>query len=125
MKLESLENIEDDEMASKIASIAVVLKAFGSMLLDRVLSSPIKFARIFKFSLKLKKVAQQMQSTQDQAEKLDSSVALISMILKYRHTNPKEMDMIFDVLEEITQKYNDDPKLRQDILNIVNQNATK
>lgn len=122
MGLDTLENMGDEEMAGKLISIGAILKVFGGMFFDKVLTSPIKFARIFKFSLKLKKAVEKTQTAKEQSEKLDNTISLIDMILKYRHTNPKEMDTIFETLEEIVQRYNNNPDVKQEILKIMQQN---
>lgn len=125
MRLFELEKMEDDEMASKFISIVSILKVFSDMLFDKILAHPIKFVRVFKFSLKLKKIATTAQNTQDKGEKLDSTISLVEMILKYRHTNPEEMEIIFETLEEILQKYKSNPDIKQKILNIIEHNSSK
>lgn len=125
MGFKALENMGDEEMAGKFMSIGAILKVFGGIFFDKVLSSPIKFARIFKFSLKLKKIAEKTQEAKNQSEKLDSTILLIDMILKYRHTNPKEMEAIFETLEEIVQRYTSNPNVKQEILNIMGQKSNQ
>lgn len=121
MGIEYLENMGDEEVAGKFMSFGAILKVFGSIFFDKVLGSPIKFARIFKFSLKLKKVAQKTQEAQNDEEKLDSTISMVDMILKYRHTNPKEMEAIFETLEEIVEKYKSNPNVKQEIINVMNR----
>ncbi len=125
MDSEKLDNIGDEAMAGKIMSIGIILKVFSGIIFDKMITSPIKFARITKLSFKLKKDIQQIQTTQDNAIKLDSTISLIATILAYRHTNPQEMDMVFDLLEEVIQKYNANPDIKQEILKLMEKNATK
>lgn len=123
MDLETLENMGDEEMAGKIVSIVAIIKVIGSNMLGRILSSPLKFAKLIKFSLKVKKEADKIQDKKDMGDKIDSSVAMAKMILEYRKTNPNEMETLFEILEEMVQKYQTNPDIKQDILNLIEKNG--
>ena len=92
-------------------------------MLGRILSSPLKFAKLIKFSLKVKKEADKIQDKKDMGDKIDSSVAMAKMILEYRKTNPNEMETLFEILEEMVQKYQTNPDIKQDILNLIEKNG--
>ena len=123
MDLETLENMGDEEMAGKIVSIVAIIKVIGNNMLGRILSSPLKFAKLIKFSLKVKKEADKIQDKKDMGDKIDSSVAMAKMILEYRKTNPNEMETLFEILEEMVQKYQTNPDIKQDILNLIEKNG--
>ncbi|MCI7411243.1 hypothetical protein [Helicobacter bilis] len=123
MDLETLENMGDEEMAGKIVSIVAIIKVFGSNMLGRILSSPLKFAKLIKFSLKVKKEADKIQDKKDMGDKIDSSVAMAKMILEYRKTNPNEMETLFEILEEMVQKYQTNPDIKHEILNLIEKNG--
>lgn len=123
MDLETLENMGDEEMAGKIVSIVAIIKVLGNNMLGRILSSPLKFAKLIKFSLKVKKEADKIQDKKDMGDKIDSSVAMAKMILEYRKTNPNEMETLFEILEEMVQKYQTNPDIKQDILNLIDKNG--
>ena len=123
MDLETLENMGDEEMAGKIGSIAAILKVLGNNMLGRILSSPLKFAKLIKFSLKVKKEADKIQDKKDMGDKIDSSVAMAKMILEYRKTNPNEMETLFEILEEMVQKYQTNPDIKHEILNLIDKNG--
>ncbi|MDY5949954.1 MAG: hypothetical protein SPJ16_01950 [Helicobacter sp.] len=123
MDLETLENMGDEEMAGKIVSIVAIIKVLGNNMLGRILSSPLKFAKLIKFSLKVKKEADKIQDKKDMGDKIDSSVAMAKMILEYRKTNPNEMETLFEILEEMVQKYQTNPDIKQDILNLIEKNG--
>ena len=115
MDLEILENIGDEEMAGKIVSIVAIIKVFGNNMLGRILSSPLKFAKLIKFSLKVKKEADKLQNKKDMGDKIDSSIAMAKIILEYRKTNPNEMEMLFGILEEMVDKYQTNQNIKQEI----------
>ncbi|EEO25039.2 MULTISPECIES: hypothetical protein [Helicobacter] len=123
MDLETLGNMGDEEMAGKIVSIVAIIKVLGNNMLGRILSSPLKFAKLIKFSLKVKKEADKIQDKKDMGDKIDSSVAMAKMILEYRKTNPNEMETLFEILEEMVQKYQTNPDIKQDILNLIEKNG--
>lgn len=123
MDLETLENMGDEEMAGKIVSIVAIIKVIGNNMLGRILSSPLKFAKLIKFSLKVKKEADKFQDKKDMGDKIDSSVAMAKMILEYRKTNPNEMETLFEILEEMVQKYQTNPDIKQDILNLIEKSG--
>ena len=123
MDLETLENMGDEEMAGKIVSIVAIIKVLGNNMLGRILSSPLKFAKLIKFSLKVKKEADKIQDKKDMGDKIDSSVAMAKMILEYRKTNPNEMETLFEILEEMVQKYQTNPDIKHEILNLVEKNG--
>lgn len=123
MDLETLENMGDEEMAGKIVSIVAIIKVIGNNMLGRILSSPLKFAKLIKFSLKVKKEADKIQDKKDMGDKIDSSVAMAKMILEYRKTNPNEMETLFEILEEMVQKYQTNPDIKHEILNLVEKNG--
>ena len=123
MDLETLENMGDEEMAGKIVSIVAIIKVIGNNMLGRILSSPLKFAKLIKFSLKVKKEADKIQDKKDMGDKIDSSVAMAKMILEYRKTNPNEMETLFEILEEMVQKYQTNPDIKHEILNLVDKNG--
>lgn len=123
MDLETLENMGDEEMAGKIVSIVAIIKVIGNNMLGRILSSPLKFAKLIKFSLKVKKEADKIQDKKDMGDKIDSSVAMAKMILEYRKTNPNEMETLFEILEEMVQKYQTNPDIKQDILNLIEKSG--
>ena len=123
MDLETLENMGDEEMAGKIVSIVAIIKVLGNNMLGRILSSPLKFAKLIKFSLKVKKEADKIQDKKDMGDKIDSSVAMAKMILEYRKTNPNEMETLFEILEEMVQKYQTNPDIKHEILNLVDKNG--
>lgn len=123
MDLETLENMGDEEMVGKIVSIVAIIKVLGNNMLGRILSSPLKFAKLIKFSLKVKKEADKIQDKKDMGDKIDSSVAMAKMILEYRKTNPNEMETLFEILEEMVQKYQTNPDIKQDILNLIEKNG--
>lgn len=123
MDLETLENMGDEEMAGKIVSIVAIIKVLGNNMLGRILSSPLKFAKLIKFSLKVKKEADKIQDKKDMGDKIDSSVAMAKMILEYRKTNPNEMETLFEILEEMVQKYQTNPDIKQDILNLIEKSG--
>ena len=122
MDLEILENMGDEEMAGKIVSIVAIIKVFGNNMLGRILSSPLKFAKLIKFSLKVKKEADKLQNKKDMGDKIDSSIAMAKIILEYRKTNPNEMEMLFGILEEMVDKYQTNQNIKQEILNIIDKN---
>ncbi|WP_281651621.1 hypothetical protein [Helicobacter bilis] len=123
MDLETLENMGDEEMAGKIVSIVAIIKVLGNNMLGRILSSPLKFAKLIKFSLKVKKEADKIQDKKDMGDKIDSSVAMAKMILEYRKTNPNEMETLFEILEEMVQKYQTNPDIKHEILNLIDKNG--
>lgn len=123
MDLETLENMGDEEMAGKIVSIVAIIKVIGNNMLGRILSSPLKFAKLIKFSLKVKKEADKIQDKKDMGDKIDSSVAMAKMILEYRKTNPNEMETLFEILEEMVQKYQTNPDIKHEILNLIDKNG--
>lgn len=123
MDLETLENMGDEEMAGKIVSIVAIIKVLGNNMLGRILSSPLKFAKLIKFSLKVKKEADKIQDKKDMGDKIDSSVAMAKMILEYRKTNPNEMETLFEILEEMVQKYQTNPDIKHEILNLIEKNG--
>lgn len=123
MDLETLENMGDEEMAGKIVSIVAIIKVLGNNMLGRILSSPLKFAKLIKFSLKVKKEADKIQDKKDMGDKIDSSVAMAKMILEYRKTNPNEMETLFEILEEMVQKYQTNSNIKHEILNLIEKNG--
>lgn len=123
MDLDTLENMGDEEMAGKIVSIVAIITVFGSNMLGRILSSPLKFAKLIKFSLKVKKEADKIQDKKDMGDKIDSGVAMAKIILEYRKTNPNEMETLFEILEEMVQKYQTNPDIKQDILNLIEKSG--
>ncbi|MDY5821530.1 MAG: hypothetical protein SPJ83_01845 [Helicobacter sp.] len=123
MDLETLENMGDEEMAGKIVSIVAIIKVLGNNMLGRILSSPLKFAKLIKFSLKVKKEADKIQDKKDMGDKIDSSVAMAKMILEYRKTNPNEMETLFEILEEMVQKYQTNPDIKHEILNLIEKSG--
>ncbi|WP_104718065.1 hypothetical protein [Helicobacter trogontum] len=119
MDLNTLEKMGDEEMAGKIASISAVLKIFGGHLLGKIASSPLKFARLLKFSFKIKKEVDKTKDEQDMGKKIDNTLVILKIVLDYRKTNPNEMEVLFEMLEEIVQKYQENPNMKQEILNLI------
>lgn len=111
--------MKEETMAAKITSIGIIAQVFGGFLLKKILASPLRFARIIKFALKLKKEANTLQSTQDKAARLDSTMKVVGMLLEYRRTNPEEMETIIQLIEELHTQYHTSPALKQEILNLM------
>ncbi|TLD81982.1 hypothetical protein LS68_002925 [Helicobacter sp. MIT 05-5293] len=98
----------------------IILKKIGGVILRYFIAHPLTFARIAQCGIKIKNPAYNLTSD-DLEVKLDSSVEVIEALLEFKAQNPKDFELILEIIAEIVRDYKSNAEFKKALLKILKE----
>ncbi|MWV63066.1 hypothetical protein DCO58_00835 [Helicobacter saguini] len=116
--MKPIDKLEDEELFDKIQGIFKIASAFAPFLLKRFWN-PIKLFKFGKLGLSLKGDITSMKNVSND-KKIDYAVSALTKILIFRRENREEFEELFEALEDVVRKYDENPiEIKDSILKVM------